>query len=627
MSPGLFSVVINSEDGSFGLQLNQHWSEGRGGGDGNDAVEKFDRKLNIAVIECPGGTDKDSTGHRTDSKFLVEGLIAKGANAKAIFYTDDTADSVFEEMTRGRSSATWEAVKSLAQQIQLFFGFQSSQLSADSFPEPFGSKDFGKVDAYISRVDPGEYELCSEAHYFNFLNRLIAAKVLPFNSPSDMLNLGSKKSLLNLAGMYYFPNSTYVYSSMQQFDAFFPKTLNLYKSRVVKQNRGSKGEGVWWVKLLDGDSLKREEEPAATETKKGNDINVFSKDFLVSRFLSVPFFFSSFPSFSSFQLDAINDSGGSNEITDSKIKSPVPAFYSNLLPEFTLYSCSVPSELDLRYPSNTDHNQEKETGDDEACFPLEDEVDNDDEMSSMQIKLVEASDNHQEFMTLKQFRDSIIRGYLTSSDDASEEGDDFVVDMEYLPRIAEGEVRLILSGRNVLFVVNKQPQVHEPSSDAEPTMTVTVEANQTSTGEPLSKTQAEKTKEAFSANLGAGAEHKWENVDDWMFLVQPFIENMDEMLERMNVEHAPILWTVDFIRYGELSTSVSETADEKEHTSHFVISEINASCVGFSVNPEMGEVIAKILLDTIKEILSTEQESRRTGGEKSENQSHETKEG
>jgi len=129
--------------------------------------------------------------------------------------------------------------------------------------------------------------------------------------------------------------------------------------------------------------------------------------------------------------------------------------------------------------------------------------------------------------------------------------------MEFLPRIAEGEVRLILSGKQVLYVVNKQP---------------------INTKENL---------HSFSANLGAGASHIWQKPADWGFIVEPFLLHMDEMLDRLGVDTPPILWTVDFIRH---------------ENNNFVISEINASCVGFSAHPELAAVIAKVLLRMLQQM-------------------------
>eukprot|EP00924_Labyrinthula_sp_SR-Ha-C_P001485 snap_masked-scaffold_55-processed-gene-1.6-mRNA-1 protein AED:1.00 eAED:1.00 QI:0/-1/0/0/-1/1/1/0/491 len=439
------------------------------------------RQVKVAVLECPGGTDKADDGHRKDSKYLLEGLDGVGVEAQIFQYTDETAASLL---------------------------FQVGSFA----------------DAYISRVDPGEYELCTEELYFVFLENLVSTGVLPFNSPGDMLNLGSKKSLLKLAGLHYFPNSTYVYNSLGHFDAFFPKILNLHKSRVIKQNRGSKGEGVWWVSLIEDDETLQEAKQLTNSAS--------------FKFLDFPFF-KSFPSFSSFQ-----DKKQEVELEFS----PNDHFLKYLLPESDFLDPTMFSVI-----GENSSDQERHLSDVEAA------------MKNTKIRIVEAKDNHEETMDLLSFRDTIVQGYLRADND-------FVLDMEFLPRIKEGEVRLILSGKKVLYVVNKQ--VNGKSSPE----TTAEDGNNTS----------------FSANLGAGAVHIWEDPSNWGHLVLPFLENIDDMLGRLKVQHPPILWTVDFIRYGD---------EEDDRKTHFVISEINASCVGFSANPELGKVIAEIFLETVKKLL------------------------
>mmetsp|Transcript_13083 Transcript_13083/g.14985 ORF Transcript_13083/g.14985 Transcript_13083/m.14985 type:complete len:409 (+) Transcript_13083:343-1569(+) len=384
--------------------------------DENDWVRSFlsglsgEYDFNIAIIECSGGTDKGADGHRIDSHYLLTGLKDHGASARIFTYSDSDAEESFESIVR-------------------------------------------YADAFVSRVDPGEYEDCTEARYFRMLSKLADHGVTPFNSPDDMISLGAKKSLMKLEGMYFFPNSTYLYSSPEELRNKFPSTLRNDRHRVLKQNRGSKGEGVWWVHALD-------------------------------------------------QLEAIEMGFANDSI-------PIP-----LLSE-------------------------------EHQF----------------VKAVEASDNHKEILHLNDFLDKIVDNYMR-------EMDDFIIDMEFLPRITEGEVRLIVSGREVLYVVDKRP------------------LSDTSNGA------------GFSANLGAGASHVWQDPSEWNAVVHPFVTHMDAMLKKLGVDNPPILWTVDFIRYGN-SESNNEYTDKEEK---FVLSEINASCVGFSAHPELAAVISRILLETLKRL-------------------------
>jgi len=164
----------------------------------------------VFVIECPEGTDKGSDGHREDTKFLLEGLRAEGFDADSIFFTDNTADDVLLEVA-------------------------SSSI------------------AFVSRVDPGVYPTCSMGKYFEFLGKLSERGVLAFNHPNDMAAIGSKKSLILLRGLPLSVNDTVVYNSMASLTSSFPRNLerSLQKGgRVLKQNRGSKGEGFIFVQYF-----------------------------------------------------------------------------------------------------------------------------------------------------------------------------------------------------------------------------------------------------------------------------------------------------------------------------------------------------------------------------------------
>jgi len=347
-------------------------------------------RYRVIVLECPGGTDKGPDGHRVDTHFLLEALREKNIIAESIFYEDHKYANLLDELS--------------------------------------------SYDAYISRVDPGEYETCTDEIYFGFLEDLVARGVVPFNHPNEMLSMGSKTSLLRLRGMPIFVNNTFMYQTLQEFKDKFPGRLQHHGQRVLKQNRGSKGEGIWWVRLLDGQGV---------------------------------------------------------------------------------------------------------VGDDTL------------------LQIVEAKDNHKETMTLREFTEQVVVNYYTS-DEWSESSLDGMIDMEFLPRISEGEIRLIVAGREATHIVEKKPK----ASDAEDDI-------------------------YFSANLGADAEHKWQAPETWPQVVEPFKSHLNEVLDRLGVSEPPILWTADFIRTGHGANTT------------FVLSEINSSCVGFSAFPELAQNIARNIADAL----------------------------
>ena len=65
------------------------------------------------------------------------------------------------------------------------------------------------------------------------------------------------------------------------------------------------------------------------------------------------------------------------------------------------------------------------------------------------IKCTEAVDNHVEHHTLESFFKLCEKYYKVE--------ENFIIDMRFLPRIKEGEVRIFLMGTKPLFVIHKKP--------------------------------------------------------------------------------------------------------------------------------------------------------------------------
>merc|ERR1711988_816872 len=95
------------------------------------------------------------------------------------------------------------------------------------------------------------------SRYYEFLHALAKAGVAAFNHPDDMEALGQKRSLLRLEGLPIFVNDTYLYASEMGWHTLSEGLLGSLRrsgSRVIKQNKGSKGEGVLWVSLQDNET-------------------------------------------------------------------------------------------------------------------------------------------------------------------------------------------------------------------------------------------------------------------------------------------------------------------------------------------------------------------------------------
>lgn len=370
----------------------------------------------VLVLECPGGTDKGPDGHRADTGPLLQALGEAGFEAEAFFYRDSQFAELLESLVGAQTPATRRPI------------------------------------AFISRVDPGEYDECTMPNFYHFLRKLAAAGVAAFNHPDDMETLGQKRTLLRLRGMPLFVNDTRLYHAAPggndedegSFVQLFPTSLHQSGSRVLKQNRGSKGEGVWWI------SLHNETAPALAARQWAINNRTF-------------------------------------------------------------------------------------------------------------VRLVEASDNHHEVMTLGELMEHMVSRYLKNEEDA-------LIDMPFLPRISEGEVRLIISGRRVTHVVEKTPSK--------------VAAGDTSSGA--------EDETAFSANLGSGARHVWHKPHQFPLVVEPFYAQLEEMLARIGIRSPPPLWTADFIRAGP------------HNNTQFVLSEINANCVGFKTNPHLAKELVSSVAESLR---------------------------
>lgn len=78
--------------------------------------------------------------------------------------------------------------------------------------------------------------------------------------PDSMIKFGAKSALVDLNKTGLVPEDTYAYYEIEPFKKSFPVTLSKGE-RVLKQNRGSTGEGIWRVVVEDerpynpGDSL------------------------------------------------------------------------------------------------------------------------------------------------------------------------------------------------------------------------------------------------------------------------------------------------------------------------------------------------------------------------------------
>lgn len=338
-------------------------------------------KKHVVIFEARGGSDKGPYGYRKDSKPIIDSLKKRGWTAEIIFYRDEDRGEIYRYTHQ-------------------------------------------KADAYISRVNPGN--LKDETGYFQMLRELVLSGIEGLPHPDAMIAYGAKNSVERLKGTDIVPNDVYSYYDFDTLKEQFPKSL-ITGIRVLKQNRGSTGEGIWKVDLLEREKYQ---------------------------------------------------------------------------------------------------NQDK--------IPL-----------NAKLKLTEAKDNHTEEKTLQEFLEFCIQ-YL-------EGNNGMLLDMPFLERIVEGEIRILMLRNKAVNVVHKKPA---------------------------------DTEDAFSATLFSGAKYRYDKPEKWPELVQIVEGIVPTIQNKLGNYDLPLIWTADFI----LDTD-KETGKDK-----YVLGEINASCVGFTTFLELSDDIADEVL-------------------------------
>merc|ERR1719456_607088 len=179
------------------------------------AAPKFKTAL-IEIYVRPqdfGGSDKSSNGHRYDTIPFANGMINSGISCDLIHYVHD------------------EHAK--------FFSFVK------------------KYDALIVRCNPGQINADggSQQKFDDSMRKLQAMGVQVWPSPDVMEFMGAKDALTKIATLNIGLEDTLSYYTEDAFIAGFKKTM-AFQPRVIKQNRGSAGEGIWIIKLKAGNYCK-----------------------------------------------------------------------------------------------------------------------------------------------------------------------------------------------------------------------------------------------------------------------------------------------------------------------------------------------------------------------------------
>ncbi|KAH8059877.1 hypothetical protein JL720_13686 [Aureococcus anophagefferens] len=378
-------------------------------------------KYSLAVVQFKvpghpnGGSDKGPDGNRIDSIPIANGVIKAGGACDMLLY-DYTDHAGFE--------ATIE-----------------------------------KYDALIVRINPGQLSQIPgvdgvQAKFDATMNAFVGKGKPVWSSPGVQQKMGAKDALCKIANMGCGLVDTFAYYDAETLETQFKKTM-AFQPRVVKQNRGSAGEGIWlcWI---------------ANATKDG------------------------------------------------------------IIP-------------DIEYPSKTF-----------GAESLGDDV---------MLKLMEMNDNHVEYHTVKEFLVFCVDGpsgagagtwtstfpgeYLKGGAAAGGQ----LVDQRLLPRISEGEVRVLMAGDTCQMIIHKKPEG------------------------------------GLSAVGGNSAYTYYEPSDplyaDLLTKLTTDIKNgLMDVLD-LKGEALPLLWTCDYIPKNPEGWSKTENACDME--TEYVVGEFNCSCVGVSM--------------------------------------------
>jgi hypothetical protein len=167
--------------------------------------------LEVYVRDKPyGGADKSSNGHRYDTVPFVNGMIMSGMSCQPIHYKHEEHDKFF---------AVCE-----------------------------------KFDALIVRCNPGQIkdDGGDQKKFDDSVRALQAKGIQAWPSPDVMEFMGAKDALTKICKLNIGLEDTLTYYDEAAFIEGFKKTMK-FQPRVVKQNRGSAGEGIWIIKLKAGD--------------------------------------------------------------------------------------------------------------------------------------------------------------------------------------------------------------------------------------------------------------------------------------------------------------------------------------------------------------------------------------
>jgi hypothetical protein len=178
-------------------------------------------KLVHVGFTAPGGpefnTDKDKNGYRYDAIPIANGVIRAGGSCELYQYDAWKHAEFVEEMK--------------------------------------------KYDGYIVRVNPGQLSVPgtppnAQQTFDDFMSGLVKQGKPVWSSPEVQTSMGAKDALVAINHLSCGLPDTNAFYSANELELGFKKSC-AFQPRVIKQNRGSAGEGIWLCWLQDKPYCKK----------------------------------------------------------------------------------------------------------------------------------------------------------------------------------------------------------------------------------------------------------------------------------------------------------------------------------------------------------------------------------
>merc|ERR1711933_451773 len=114
-------------------------------------------------------------------------------------------------------------------------------------------------DALIVRCNPGQIKADggSQGKFDDGMRAMRKLGIQVWPSPDVMEFMGAKDALCKIANLNIGLEDTLAYYDEKSFAEGFKKTM-AFQPRVIKQNRGSAGEGIWIIKLAEDNFLQKD---------------------------------------------------------------------------------------------------------------------------------------------------------------------------------------------------------------------------------------------------------------------------------------------------------------------------------------------------------------------------------